>query len=60
LLFVFALEYTIRKVKKTQVGLKLNWTHQLLGYADDVTVLGDNTDDIKKNTETLMLVGRLV
>jgi hypothetical protein len=35
------------------VGLKLNRTHQLLAYADDVNLLGDNIDAIKKNTETL-------
>jgi hypothetical protein len=36
------------------VGLKLNGTHQLLGYADDVNALGDDMDTIKKNTETLI------
>jgi hypothetical protein len=35
------------------VGLKLNGTHQLLVYADDVNLLGDNVDAIKKNTRTL-------
>jgi hypothetical protein len=36
------------------VGLKLNATHQLLVYADDVNPLGDNIDIIKKNTKTLI------
>jgi hypothetical protein len=42
LLFNFALEYAIMKVQKNQVELKLNGTHQLLSYADDVNHLGDN------------------
>jgi hypothetical protein len=35
------------------VGLKLNGTHQLLAYTDDVNLLGYNIDTVKKNTETL-------
>jgi hypothetical protein len=36
------------------VVLKLNATHQLLVYADDVKLLGDNIDIIKKNKDTLI------
>jgi hypothetical protein len=54
LLFNFALEYPIRKVQESQVLLKLNETHQLLSYADDVNLLRDNVDTMKKNTETLI------
>jgi hypothetical protein len=31
--------YAIRKVQEKQVGLKLNARHQLLVYADDVTLM---------------------
>jgi hypothetical protein len=53
-IFCFALEYTIRKVQKNQVELKLNETHQLLAYTYDVYLLGDNIDTIKKKTENLI------
>jgi hypothetical protein len=31
----------------------LNGNHQLLAYADDVTLLGNNTDTVEKITDTV-------
>ena len=49
LLFNFALEYAIRRVQVNQDGLKLNGTHQLLAYADDVNMLGRSVHTVKEN-----------
>jgi len=58
LLFYFALEYAIRMVQANQDGLKLNGTHQLLVYADDVTVLGGSAHTIKKNADALAVASK--
>ena len=47
LLFNFALEYAIKKIQVNQEGLKLNGTHQLLAYADDVNILGGIVHTVK-------------
>jgi len=47
LLFNFALEYAISRVHLNQVGLKLNGTHQLLDYADDVNILAGSVHTVK-------------
>ena len=51
MLFNFELEYAIRRVQVNQDGLKLNGTHQLLAYADDVNVLGGSIHTVKENAK---------
>jgi hypothetical protein len=55
----FSLEYAIRKVQENQVGLKLNGTHQLLTYADDVNLLRDNSNTIKRNIGGTLVDARI-
>jgi hypothetical protein len=50
ILFNFALEYAIRRIRVNLDGLKLNGTHQLLAYAADVNVLGGSMHNLKENT----------
>jgi hypothetical protein len=42
------------------VGLKLNGTHQLLAYVDDMKLLRNDTDTVNKNTEALIGAGKEV
>ena len=60
MLFNFAIEYAIRRVQVNQDGLKLNGTHQLLAYADDVSMLGGSVHTVKKNTEALVVTTNLL
>ena len=55
LLFNLALEYAIRRAQVNQEGLKLNGTHQLLAYADDVNILRGSIHTVKENAEALVV-----
>ena len=48
LLFDFALEYAVRKVQETGLGLDMNGTHQVLAYSDDVNLIGDGIRTIER------------
>jgi hypothetical protein len=48
------LEHAIRKVEENKVGLKLNYTRELLVYGDDINLLGENVSTVNKITETLI------
>jgi len=58
MLFKFALEYAIRRVPVNQDSLKLNVTHQLLAYAENVNILGGSIHTLKENTEALVVATR--
>jgi len=53
-----AFQLCVRKVQVSQDGLKLNGTHQLLVYADNVIVLGGNIHTIKENAEALVVASK--
>jgi len=58
LLFIFVLENAIRRGQVYQDGLKLNGTHQLLVYADDVNILCESKHTIEKKTEALLFASK--
>ena len=58
MLFNFALEYALRGVQINQDGFKLNGTHQLLVYANDVNILGGSVHTIKEKAAALVVAGK--
>jgi hypothetical protein len=58
LLINFAVEYAIRRIQVNQDSLKLNGTHQLLAYVDDVNILGGKVHTIKENAEAFLVASK--
>jgi len=53
LLFNFALDYAIRRVRVKQEGLKLNGAYQIFGCVDDVNILDRNILNTNEYTDAL-------
>ena len=58
LLFNFALEYTIRRAQENRIDLDMNGKYQLLVYADDVNMLGENLQTVRENAEIFIKAGK--
>jgi hypothetical protein len=54
-LSVIAAFLSVILLSVNQDGLKLNGTHQLLAYADDVNILGGSVHIVKENAEALVV-----
>ena len=54
-LFNFALDDAFRRVQVNQGDLKLNGTHQLLIYPDDISILVGSIHTLKRNTGALLV-----
>ena len=52
--------YANRRVQVNQGDLKLNGTHQLVVYADDVNILRGSVRTIKKNREYLVVASKKI
>ena len=54
LLFNFTLQYAIRNVQETNLGLDMKGTHQVLAYVDDVNLINDVKRTIERKTDVLL------
>ena len=52
LLLNFALKYA--GIQETNLELDMNGTHQVLAYADDVNLIGDDIRTIERNADVLL------
>ena len=52
--------HAIKWVLVNQNGIKLNGTHLLLVYADDVNMQGGSVHSVKENAEALILASKMI
>ena len=60
LLFNFVLQYAIRKVQETNLGLDMNGTYQVLAYAKDVNSIGDDIRTTERKKGMLLMLVKIL
>ncbi|KAI5639582.1 reverse transcriptase (RNA-dependent DNA polymerase) domain-containing protein [Phthorimaea operculella] len=60
MLFNLMLEYVVRKVLEHGDGVELNGTHKVIGYADDLALMGRSAADVRALAGVLESEGRKV
>ncbi|KAI5633654.1 reverse transcriptase (RNA-dependent DNA polymerase) domain-containing protein [Phthorimaea operculella] len=60
MLFNLMLEYVVRKVLDHGDGVELNGTHKVIGYADDLALMGRSAADVRAMAGALESEGRKV
>jgi hypothetical protein len=53
-----ALEYAIKRDHVNGDGLQFKWAHQLLVYADDADIVGEDINAIDQNEKYSILTNR--
>ncbi|XP_063380350.1 esterase B1-like [Cydia fagiglandana] len=53
MLFNLVLEHVVRKLLTLDIGVELNGRHRLIGYADDLALLGENREEVEISASVL-------
>ncbi|XP_075979935.1 uncharacterized protein LOC142979060 [Anticarsia gemmatalis] len=53
MLFNLVLEHVLRKVLALDAGAKLNGKHTVIGYADDLALLGESSSEVQESAKVL-------
>jgi hypothetical protein len=54
LLFTFSVEDVIRNIQESEEGLRLSCTHHFVFCANDINLLGESINVVKRNTGALL------
>ena len=49
----FSIEFALRQVQETNLGLDMNGTHQGLAYVNDINLINDDVRIIERNADVI-------